>query len=72
MYILLMFVLEDSIDGNAVLVQVMVWHQKTLPKPLMTHIYDAIWHHLATMSLQTWLDITATMLYSGYIFVQKR
>ena len=53
MYILLMFVPEDSIDGNAVLVQVMVWHQKPLPKSLMTHIYDAIWHHLATMSLQT-------------------
>ena len=49
----LLVLLMGAIDIKLALAQVTFWHQigsKPLPEPMMTHFYDVIWHHHATMS----------------------
>ena len=44
---------RGPIEHKSTLVQVMDCHwtgDKPLPEPMLTQIYDAIWHHWATMS----------------------
>ena len=45
---------EDPSDNKSAFIQVMaaccLFGDKSLPERMMTKVYDAIWHHYATMS----------------------